>query len=95
MAEPTIKLTKAQQDCVGFKPEGDLLIQGIPGSGKSTILLARANFLKEKKPEDSILLITYSRALTNYVRQLSEKMYSTSIEAKTFHQWGVYGKLIM
>lgn len=84
----TIELTKKQKSCVTFKPEGDLLIQGIPGSGKSTILLARTAFLKETLPADSLLVLTFSRALTNYVRQLCRKTISAPINAKTFHQWG-------
>jgi superfamily I DNA/RNA helicase len=87
MSQP-IDLTKKQKTCVTFKPEGDLLIQGIPGSGKSTILLARAAYLKETLPSDSLLVLTYSRTLTNYVRQLCAKTISTPIDAKTFHQWG-------
>lgn len=84
----TVELTKQQEKCVTFKPEGDLLIQGIPGSGKSTILLARAAYLKETLPKDSLLVLTFSRALTNYTRQLCQKTISTPINAKTFHQWG-------
>jgi len=84
----TLELTNQQRQCVKFDPVGDLLIQGIPGSGKSTILLARAQFLKEKSPKDSILVLTYSRVLSNYVRQLSDKLNTTPLDAKTFHQWG-------
>lgn len=84
----TIELTDQQRQCIKFEPDGDLLIQGIPGSGKSTILLARAQFLKEKYPSDTILILTFSRALSNYVRQLSEKQNSFPLVAKTFHQWG-------
>ncbi|WP_100011634.1 3'-5' exonuclease [Lentibacillus sediminis] len=82
------ELSTPQKNCVQFKPEGDLLIQGIPGSGKSTILLARASYLAEINPEESILLLTFSRALTNYMGQLALKTYNMSLSAKTFHQWG-------
>lgn len=88
MSVSTIKLTDTQQKCVTFQPKGDLLIQGIPGSGKSSILLARAKFLKEKNSKDTVTVLTYSNALTNYVRQLSLKIHSTPLTAKTFHQWG-------
>ncbi|QKL23679.1 3'-5' exonuclease [Bacillus altitudinis] len=87
MSEESVKLTKIQKQCVKFKPEGDLLIQGIPGSGKSTILLARACFLSEKNGLDNILLLTFSKALTNYVTQLSMKTNGYPLQAKTFHQW--------
>lgn len=82
-----IDLTDKQKKCVTFKQEGDLLIQGIPGSGKSTILLARAQHIRETSPQDSHIILTFSRALTNYVHQISKKTTKTSFEAKTFHQW--------
>lgn len=88
MNREKIVLTDHQKQCVSIDPVGDLLIQGIPGSGKSTILLARAQFLKETCPDDSILVLTYSRALSIYVRQLSAKLNSIPLNAKTFHQWG-------
>ncbi|WP_053217021.1 3'-5' exonuclease [Virgibacillus senegalensis] len=88
MTTQSVELTKAQQKCVTFKPKGDLLIQGIPGSGKSTILLARAHHLSKTQPDDSLLVLTFNRALTNYIKQLSVKLNSTPLEAKTFHQWG-------
>jgi superfamily I DNA/RNA helicase len=86
-SQTAVELTTVQKKCVTFKPNGDLLIQGIPGSGKSTILLARASYFAETKPDDTILLLTFSRALTNYVKQLSLKTNKTPLEAKTFHQW--------
>ncbi|WP_242688489.1 UvrD-helicase domain-containing protein [Bacillus sp. Cs-700] len=88
MSKQTIKLTNKQERCVIFKPEGDLLIQGIPGSGKSTILMARAQHIKETLPHDSLVILTFSRALTNYVRQIAAKTTTTPPDAKTFHQWG-------
>ncbi|ASK64223.1 DNA helicase [Virgibacillus phasianinus] len=87
MSTTPVELTRTQQKCVTFKPKGDLLIQGIPGSGKSTILLARAHHLSKSKSNDKLLLLTFSRALTNYVKQLSLKTNPTPLEAKTFHQW--------
>ncbi|RSL29914.1 ATP-dependent helicase [Salibacterium salarium] len=88
MQQLQINLTKQQDKCVTFKPQGDLLIQGIPGSGKSTILLARAKYLMKHYPNDKILFLTFSRTLTNYIKQLADKIGLSNVEAKTFHQWG-------
>lgn len=87
MNQNNIKLTKKQQKCVTFKPEGSLLVRGIPGSGKSTIILARAQYLLEKFPEETVVVITFNRSLCNYVRQLSLKTGNPVI-AYTFHFWG-------
>ncbi|KAA0550406.1 ATP-dependent helicase [Bacillus sp. BGMRC 2118] len=82
-----VRLTDKQQKCVNFKPEGSLLIRGIPGSGKSTIILARAQYLMENFPSESVLILTYNRTLCNYVKQLSSKIGETPVDALTFHFW--------
>ena len=45
--------------------QGHYLSTGIPGSGKTKILLARALFLAKKKPNWRILILTYTRSLKN------------------------------
>ncbi|AFQ16716.1 3'-5' exonuclease [Bacillus thuringiensis] len=87
MSIKKIDLTQKQKDCVTFKPLGSLLVRGIPGSGKSTIIMARAQYLRKHFPDESVLIITFSRPLTNYVRQLSLKTGEYAIEASTFHSW--------
>ncbi|MFF2447469.1 3'-5' exonuclease [Neobacillus sp. NPDC058068] len=87
MNRDKVILTEKQEQCVRFKPEGSLLVRGIPGSGKSTILLARAQYLRKNHPNESLVILTFSRPLTNYVKQLSLKTGEEEIEAKTFHQW--------
>jgi superfamily I DNA/RNA helicase len=82
-----VSLTEEQKECVNYKTEGTLLVQGIPGSGKSTVLLERAKFL-QKKGEGKVLVLTYNRSLAIYMRQLALKTSSNPFEATTFHQWG-------
>ncbi|TFD99562.1 ATP-dependent helicase [Jeotgalibacillus sp. R-1-5s-1] len=88
MQSGEIKLTEKQSSCVRFKPEGSLLVRGIPGSGKSTIILARAEYLLEKHPDESVVILTYNRTLCNYVKQLSKKNGQNMLDAITFHYWG-------
>jgi superfamily I DNA/RNA helicase len=83
-----IKITKNQEKCITFQPEGDLLVRGIPGSGKTTVLLERARFLQIKN-SGTVLFLAYNKALTTYIRQLSLKSGDTPVEASTFHQWGI------
>lgn len=87
MSGDKLILTDKQEQCVKFKSDGSLLVRGIPGSGKSTILLARSQYLRKKHPDESLVILTFSRPLTNYVKQLSLKIGEEEIEAKTFHEW--------
>lgn len=90
--EPVV-LTRQQRDCVEFRPEGSLLVRGIPGSGKTTVLLERARWLQEMGEHvtagPKVLVLTYNRSLATYVRQLSLKSGPNPVEAMTFHQWGM------
>jgi len=89
MGNNEITLTEKQLKCVSFKPEGSLLVRGIPGSGKSTILLARAQYLLKKYPNEKVMILTFNRTLCNYVRQLSLKTGENPVEASTFHFWAL------
>ncbi len=89
LEQQKINLTKGQEKCVSFVPEGDLLIRGIPGSGKSTVLLERARFLQMKN-SGTVLFLAYNKSLTTYIRQLSLKSGDQPVEASTFHQWGIH-----
>lgn len=91
MALKFIKLTEEQKKCVQFTPKGELLIRGIPGAGKTTILIERSLFLSESESDNGkgILFLTYNRALATYIKQLAKKTnVKTPIEALTFHTWG-------
>lgn len=92
MALKLIKLTEEQEKCVQFTPKGELLIRGIPGAGKTTILLERANYLntiESNEGDRNVLFLTFNRALSTYLRQLAKKATTqTPVEALTFHTWG-------
>lgn len=88
MEQQKIKITKNQEKCITFPPEGDLLVRGIPGCGKTTVLLERARFLQIKN-SGTVLFLAYNKSLTTYIRQLSLKSGDTPVEANTFHQWGI------
>ena len=68
-----IDLTTEQQNSVDFDG-GDLLIKGVPGSGKSVVLMSRAvRFNRDaiqKNETCKILIMTYTKALIKYTRQL-------------------------
>ncbi len=92
MAIKIIKLTDEQENCVKFRSDGELLIRGIPGSGKTTVVMERALFLQKNGEQltkgPKVLLLTYNRALATYIRQMARASQDEPVEAMTFHQWG-------
>ena len=90
-----IRALDSQQE--GFAravPEGHYMISGVPGSGKTVILVARALHLAKIRPDWKILLVTYNRSLKmkleasvlNNENHLSFMGISTAnIHVKTFH----------
>jgi hypothetical protein len=79
-------------------PYGHYLVSGVPGSGKTVMLLSRAIFLAEKFPNWDILILTYNKSLMN---KLKTQLYNLSsdltyngidisnIEVKTFHKFAL------
>lgn len=56
-----------------ISPEPDI-IAGASGSGKTLVLVHRAAFLKQRKPEAKILFLCFNVTLVNYIKRLlSEK----------------------
>lgn len=63
------ELTAEQDECVDFVA-GDLLIRGVPGSGKSYVIMKRALKLHKTFPESSMMVFTYANSLVNYMCEL-------------------------
>ena len=83
-----IALTKEQQRLVEFVPQGNLLIRGEAGSGKTTVLAARAGRIKEINRDGRMLFITYNRSLVGYVTMLMARSgLAGEIDILTFHEW--------
>lgn len=68
-----IELTKAQRDSVEYEA-GDLLVKGVPGSGKSVVLMQRALRFNQKaiaaKEKKRIIVLTYAHSLVKYTSEL-------------------------
>ena len=76
-------------------PLGHYMIRGIPGSGKTVVLLSRAVYLAKLYPEWKILVLTYNKTLKEQlslrlkrIQQDLDKLDISikNIEVKTFHQ---------
>ncbi|RUO45950.1 3'-5' exonuclease [Pseudidiomarina donghaiensis] len=84
----SIEFTPEQQAVINLDPTQHLLIRGQAGSGKTTVLAARANKILSAMNKGSVLFLTYNAALCAYVKKSFSKMgMKSSIEAKTFHDW--------
>lgn len=70
-----IKPTQEQMNCISYKA-GDLLVNGIPGAGKSIVLLKRAlEFYKASRPGEKnvVLLTTFSNTLKDYTNDVFQQ----------------------
>jgi superfamily I DNA/RNA helicase len=85
------KLTDKQEEVVNF--DGDeLLVKGIAGSGKTTVLLKKAKKMIKENPSIRIGLFTYNKTLSNYAKQIADQIGPNNLFVYTFHGWA-YGAL--
>lgn len=67
-----IKPSADQEKCINYS-SGDLLVNGLPGAGKSVVLLKRAlKYYKNSSPEskNEVFLTTYNNTLVMYTREV-------------------------
>lgn len=89
-----VVLDKEQQECVDYSV-GDLLINGIPGAGKSVVLLKRAQKYV-RSGEGTVTIITFAKTLVKYTDEVLEKLgLRGKVEVKTADSffWSVYSKM--
>lgn len=86
--EPEIEFTAEQQAIINLDPANHLLIRGQAGSGKTTVLAARAGRILSSLNQGSLLFLTYNSALSAYVKTAFAKSgMKGSIDVRTFHDW--------
>lgn len=90
-----IILTPTQMDAVNAKGE-HILVKGIPGSGKTTVLMMKLQSIIEENPSASILFITFNNTLQKYIKEslqsdleeeLGKSLDSLKVEVFTYHKW--------
>ncbi len=69
--------------------EGHRVIHGAAGSGKTMILIFRAQFLAAvAKPEQPILVLCFNRTLATRIEaQLRQRGVDERVQVRTFHNW--------
>lgn len=81
-----MNLTPRQQEVVNYSGE-QMLVRGIAGSGKTTVLLRRAYKLVEQEDSTTIALFTYNRTLARFAREIADAIGTDRIVVNTFHGW--------
>ncbi|MCA9549128.1 MAG: AAA family ATPase [Myxococcales bacterium] len=83
-----IELTEEQLQLIRFGASGNLLIRGEAGSGKTTVLAARAGWIQRSFNTGSLLFLTYSRPLCAYVKAVLVRLgLNSGVEVMTYHDW--------
>ncbi len=84
-----IQMNQAQQQAVLHK-DGPMLVLAGPGSGKTLVITERTRYLieQEKVPEEQILVITFTKAAANEMKERFLRMTGarqTKVNFGTFH----------
>ena len=94
-----IKILDIEQELFAKRvPVGHYLISGVPGSGKTVVLIARAIHLLKQYPSWKIAIVTYNKSLTykinSRLKALNSSLYLndidlSKIEVNTFHKFAL------
>lgn len=77
-----------QRKVIGLGRDGSHMIIGPPGSGKTNLLLLRANYLcKSDKP--NVLILVFTRALREFIAAGAEKYLFSSSKVQTYNGWAI------
>ncbi len=84
-----MQMNQAQQQAVLHK-DGPMLVLAGPGSGKTLVITERTKYLIEEEhiPEDQILVITFTKAAANEMKErflIKRKTSRTVVNFVTFH----------
>lgn len=86
--QPIITFTPEQDSIINLDPSEHLLIKGQAGSGKTTVLAARAGKILSTMNKGTLLFLTYNSALCAYVKKsFQQSGMAGDIDVRTFHDW--------
>ena len=60
-------LDEDQRRVIGLPPEGSFLVKGPPGSGKTNLLILRANYLANAE-HPHLAVVVFTRSLQEFIR---------------------------
>ncbi len=80
-------LDKEQEEFAKRLPNGHYMVTGLPGSGKTVMLLTRAIHQAQMFSDWSILIVTYTKALANKLNvQLRQKLNEMTLPESLAHR---------
>ncbi len=88
-------LTPTQMDAVKSKGE-HMLVKGVPGSGKTTVLMMKLQNIIEADPKASILFVTFNNTLQKYIKEslkgemeqyMGVDLDGLDVEVNTYQKW--------
>ena len=80
-------LDEAQKNFIQLPPQGRVLLEGPPGSGKTNLLLLRAQFVAGAG-DKNVLIVTYTTVLADFIRSgIALKNLISTSQIRTFHSW--------
>ncbi len=89
MEEDQLQLSSMQRACVDFSGK-NLVIRGVPGSGKTVVLLRRAKRLISQVSltgAPTVTIFTYNSSLASYASELVGAAGLQGVDVRTFHSW--------
>jgi len=81
-----IALTGKQQEVLALPAKGHIVVLGTAGSGKTTITLYRACHLANIPDGGKVLLVTFNRALVEYMRGINH-IQSPKLVVENYHKF--------
>ena len=80
-----LQLDEEQSAIAQVAGSGVTIVEGLPGSGKTLVLAARANYLQKLHPSWKIYVLCYNNALKPYLKSLVTP--SSNIAVETFYEF--------
>lgn len=81
------ELDDDQRKFIVLPPTGKYLLQGPPGSGKTNLLLLRAQFIAGSGNKN-VLIVTFTRGLVDFIRSgIGKQGLISPTQVRTFHSW--------
>ncbi|MFU2207785.1 ATP-binding domain-containing protein [Solidesulfovibrio sp. C21] len=77
-----------QQKVIQLPLDGSFAIFGPPGSGKTNLLLLRANYLTlANRP--NVLILSFTRSLREFITSGAHRYSFSTEKVKTYHRWAI------
>lgn len=82
------QISEAQRELIRLPAHGKHLFEGPPGSGKTNLLLLRAEYMAVSAACKNSLILTYTSSLANFIRSgIGAKQLISQSQIKTYHAW--------